>query len=160
MPRIEIDQDILDYLRSRVQDFGETPNSVLRRELGLASHAERTPAKLARNSSTPSTADAPTLTSFGAPEALRQILRVVWLVRVEGLDRIQATVRAADEFGVERTTIADKYGRQLGLDVPRFDRLIGEPDLSELRRLLLSKFSDHRPDVADAMQRIVDAARA
>lgn len=35
MPLVELDQDILDHLKSEVRDFGETPSSVLRRLLGL-----------------------------------------------------------------------------------------------------------------------------
>lgn len=35
MTKIEIDQDIFDYLLRRVMNFGETASDVLRRELGL-----------------------------------------------------------------------------------------------------------------------------
>ena len=39
MPQIELDQDVLDYIRSQVRDFGETPSSVLRRLLGITGQA-------------------------------------------------------------------------------------------------------------------------
>jgi len=39
MPQIELDQDVLDYIRSQVRDFGETPSSVLRRLLGISGQA-------------------------------------------------------------------------------------------------------------------------
>lgn len=39
MSQIELDQDVLDYIRSQVRDFGETPSSVLRRLLGIPQQA-------------------------------------------------------------------------------------------------------------------------
>lgn len=35
MPKVDLDDDIVDYLRSQVSDFGETPSTVLRRLLHL-----------------------------------------------------------------------------------------------------------------------------
>lgn len=35
MPQVDLDQEILDYLKSQVRDFGESPSSVLRKLLGL-----------------------------------------------------------------------------------------------------------------------------
>ena len=35
MPRVEIDEDIYQYLLTRVQVLGETASDILRRELGL-----------------------------------------------------------------------------------------------------------------------------
>ena len=37
MPKIDLDGDVVDYLRSQVSDFGETPSTVLRRLLRLPS---------------------------------------------------------------------------------------------------------------------------
>jgi negative modulator of initiation of replication len=42
MPKVDLDQDILDHVRSQVRDFGETPSSVLRRLLGLSAGATNT----------------------------------------------------------------------------------------------------------------------
>ncbi|MCP4494085.1 MAG: replication initiation regulator SeqA [Gammaproteobacteria bacterium] len=44
MHAIEIEQDIHDYLLSRVKVFGETASDVLRRELGLNDSVSTTPA--------------------------------------------------------------------------------------------------------------------
>jgi len=40
MPQVDLDQDILDYLKSEIRDFGETPSSVLRRLLPLGRQPE------------------------------------------------------------------------------------------------------------------------
>jgi negative modulator of initiation of replication len=40
MPQVELDQDILDYLKSKIRDFGETPSSVLRRLLPIVRQPE------------------------------------------------------------------------------------------------------------------------
>lgn len=39
MPQVDLDQDVLDFIRSQVRDFGETPSSVLRRLLGISGQA-------------------------------------------------------------------------------------------------------------------------
>lgn len=49
MHTIEIEQDIHDYLLSRVKVFGETASDVLRRELGLNGSASTTPSPASKN---------------------------------------------------------------------------------------------------------------
>lgn len=39
MPQVDLDQDVLDFIRSQVRDFGDTPSSVLRRLLGITGQA-------------------------------------------------------------------------------------------------------------------------
>ena len=50
MHTIEIEQDIHDYLLSRVKVFGETASDVLRRELGLDCSISTTPSPTSKNS--------------------------------------------------------------------------------------------------------------
>ncbi|MCP4489893.1 MAG: hypothetical protein GY820_21625 [Gammaproteobacteria bacterium] len=50
MHTIEIEQDIHDYLLSRVEVFGETASDVLRRELSLNGSVSTTPSPTNKNS--------------------------------------------------------------------------------------------------------------
>src|SRR5665213_1620716 len=97
MHPIEIDSEVLTFLRERIEDFHETPNSVLRRELRLVARSNPptdSPAIASARQSSPIS----TMTEIplSAPEALSQILEVVQLVRGSGMDRIHATLRVAE----------------------------------------------------------------
>jgi hypothetical protein len=43
MPTIRIDDDVYDWLQQRAKPFKDTPNSVLRRELGIAGSGQPVP---------------------------------------------------------------------------------------------------------------------
>lgn len=45
-PQIDIDDDVLDYLKSKAEPFVDTPNTVLRRVLGIDIRSMRKPAAL------------------------------------------------------------------------------------------------------------------
>ena len=47
MPTIEVDATVYAYLKSKIVDFGDTPNSVLIRELGIAPKERTAAAQLA-----------------------------------------------------------------------------------------------------------------
>jgi hypothetical protein len=150
VPAIDIDEELLAYLRTRVRDFHESPNSVLRRELGLT--VTSVDARPRAHAATPSGQVSAALEGSDVPESLRQIFRVVILTRGQEMDRTAATVQAAREFGVARETVADKYTRQLGLTTAEFDQLLSEKDLAGLKSRLLSKFPSQRNRIAAAMQ--------
>ncbi|GAB2498963.1 hypothetical protein GCM10027084_10230 [Pseudoxanthomonas sangjuensis] len=79
----------------------------------------------------------------GTPEALRQIIEVALLVKKRAYDRVSATKLVADKHKVTPNTVLDKYCRQLGLNTQKFDRLLDQPGLKELKTLLQSKFNAH-----------------
>ncbi|MGO1069255.1 hypothetical protein [Lysobacter sp. CA199] len=91
---------------------------------------------------------------MAAPAALRQIAHVVALVVCEGADRSDATRRVAAHHRVARETVADKYGRQLGLTTQQFDAVLKERDLGELRNLLTLKFPGHDVAITAVIQAI------
>ena len=145
MHTIEIDSEVLDFLRERIENFNETPNSVLRRELRLVARSGQPSASPAL----PVASQSPTMAGIplSAPEALSQILEVVQLVRESKMDRIRATLRVAKLRRVERETVADKYGRQMELSTEQFDRLLAEPGLHELRQRLCAKFPNYEREI-------------
>lgn len=148
MEKIEIDGDVYAFLRSRVRNFNETPNSVLRRQLGLDVTREPRP----KESIEKVAASIPA----SAPAALAQVVEVVSMVRRGGMDRVAATLRLAERLGVARETVGDKYGRQLGLSTQQFDALVKERDLSGLTKLLVQKFPRFESSISDALK---DVAR-
>lgn len=149
MPLVEVDADVYEYVRARVRDFNESFGSVLRRELGM-SKGESRPGRAPSAPQAPSipATDISSPTLLGAPEALRQILQVVSLVRRASMDRVTATIQVARQLGVTRETVADKYGRQLELTTHQFDSLLGEASLEGLRSRLIVKFPQHRAHIS------------
>ena len=146
---IDVDEEVLAYLRSRIVDFNETPNSVLRRELRLGERASsvRRDTYVRQSAVVAAPLGHSTDLPLGIPEALSQIFEVVLLVRGSGFDRVTATLQVAKRRGIARETVGDKYGRQLGLSTEEFDRLLAAPDLQGLRRLLLEKFPRQRVEI-------------
>lgn len=143
---IQVDDEVLTYLKRRAEPFVDTPNSVLRRELLGNGHHESTTSPLWPDD-VPSEVPA---VPAGTPKALAQLLQVAHLVARKGLARSEATKLVARHHGVAPQTVSDKYGRQAGLDASRFDQLLAEPSLVRLRAHVLSRFPQH-PEVIDEL---------
>jgi hypothetical protein len=80
----------------------------------------------------------------GTPASLQQIVEVIHLVLKRDLSRPEATYHVAKSRNVAPQTVLDKYCRQLGLKAYEIDRLIAQPDLSNLKTLLNQKFPNHQ----------------
>ena len=137
--RIEVDDEVLAFLKSRAEGFNETPNSVLRREL-LGRNGAPVATEAREASGLPEF-------PFGTPAALEQVLWVIFGVKERRRSRPEATSWIAKQIGVAPQTVLDKYCRQLGLTADRFDVLIREPGLKRLRELLVQKHGAHRASV-------------
>ena len=144
MHTIEVDDDVFAFLRSRAEPFTDSPNSVLRRTLGIA--AATVPGRRPQYPRLQVVAS-----GLGLPVALQHILEVVEEVRRTGKPRVAATLDVARRHRVTRETVADKYGRQLGLSTNGFDMMLGEPGLGALERLLVSKFPEHAAEVRERL---------
>src|SRR5665213_1728816 len=144
MPNIEVDDEVFAYLKANAEPFQDTPNSVLRRQ--LLGRRGVTPGRVRSN-----TAGMSPLTrgpaAFGVPEALRQILEVVEIVRRSSRSRIDATIDVARSHNIARETVADKYGRQLGLSTSGFDMLLSEQSLRGLRARLHERFPEQQAEI-------------
>lgn len=147
MHKIEVDDDVFEFLKGKAQPFVDSPNSVLRREL-LAGNVSR-PGRAASSEAPSLLATAPLEfgVPIGLPEALRQTLEVVSCMRHNGLERTTATRLVAKRHGVERETVADKYCRQLGLTTAQLDRMLAEPSLDQLSARLRSKFPSYSAQI-------------
>ncbi len=140
MHTIDIDQEVLDYLKSQAEPFTDTPNDVLRRLL-LGKTSGKKPAQFKpREASSHNLPSVPA----GIPKALEHILQVVYLTHFSGIPRSKATKDVAKiHGGIAPQTVLDKYCRQLNLKASEFDRLIAEPGLSGLKEILYAKFNGH-----------------
>ncbi len=127
---IKVDQEVYSFLKSNAEPFEDTPNSVLRRFLLTGSkETQKIDATAQRPPSYPSS----------VPDGLAQILQVIYLVKVAGMSRIEATRGIAEARNVTVQTVIDKYTRQLGMKAYEFDGLL-DSDLEMLKGVLKKAF--------------------
>lgn len=140
MNQIDIDQEVLDYLKSQAEPFIDTPNDVLRKLLlGKTSNE-----KLIKVKPREGLSHNPPPVPAGTPKALEYILQVVYLTNFSGIPRPKATKNVAKiHGGITPQAVLDKYCRQLNLKAFEFDRLIAEPGFTGLKKKLNAKFSGH-----------------
>src|SRR5438309_8742095 len=86
--KIDVDEEVWAFLQARAKAFIDTPNDVLRRELPLNDSPHK-PAAAPSNVRPAGTLGSAGLSSFpfGTPEALRQILLVIGLIKGAGYSR-------------------------------------------------------------------------
>ena len=132
---IEVDEGIWHHLQRHAEPFVDTPNSVLNRLLFGEKEAPK---------DRPAVLSIPTVSIQGLPKSLAQILEVVYEMEVNGYSRTQATNRVAKKRGTAPQTITDKYCRQLGKRAHEIDELLTDPEYTSFKRLLASKYSEHR----------------
>lgn len=138
---IDIDQEVLDYLKSQAEPFTDTPNDVLRRLLFGKTSSEKLAQFKHRGASSHNLPPVPA----GTPKALEHILQVVYMTHFSGVSRSKATKDVAKMHGgIAPQTVLDKYCRQLNLKASEFDRLVAEPGFSGLKEILYAKFNGHR----------------
>ncbi len=140
--KIEVDEEIYQFLQDNAKPFIDTPNLVLRR---LLLRKEENAMKV------DSTSAVGELHSFsdGVPRALSQILEVIYLVKRNGLSRIDATHMVARKMGITPQAVIDKYDRQLNKKAFEIDRLLRDANLSELKSLLRQKFTHYGVVIED-----------
>lgn len=135
MHRIEVDDQVFDYLKAKAEPLVDSPNTVLRR---LLLRQEPDKGVLPPYESPP-------YAQPGTPKALQEILQVIHAVRKGGLTRSEATHQVAAMRNVATQTVTDKYTRQLGgLKAQQFDGLLAQPDLHELKTRLKERFPGYQ----------------
>ena len=139
--KVEVDDEVFQYVKRNAEPLIDTFNSVLRRLLLNLDKKSDKPKQKAIN---PLQADGflPNLPRE-TPQALQHILEVAYLVHGGAYDRPNATQFVAKQHGVFPQTVLDKYCRQLNLKAREFDRLLEQPGLIDLKRILKLKFHDY-----------------
>jgi len=143
MHRIEVDDQVFNHLQAKAEPFVDTPNTVLRRLL-LRKTADGNPI--------PAEYVKPPYARPGTPKALQETLQVIHGVRKAGLSRSEATHQVAAMHNVAFQTVIDKYTRQLGLTAYKFDGLLAQSDLQNLRTRLKEKFPRHHAVIDDYLK--------
>lgn len=136
--KIEIDEKVWNYLKTKAEPFEDTPNSVLNRILF------RGPLSELHGVNKTTTITTPPSFPDGVPKALAQILEVIYEVKKSGRNRREATNLVAQRRNTAPQTVIDKYCRQLGKRSYEIDRLLEDQNLREFRALLERKFVNHR----------------
>jgi uncharacterized protein YfbU (UPF0304 family) len=136
--KIDVDEEVYDYLKEKAEPFTDTPNTVLRRLLFMDN--KQNPPKRADAQEIVESTDNDI--KGWVPAALRQTLEVIRLV-INGQSRPGATHLVAKRHNIAPQTVLDKYCRQLGIDASKFDYLLEQPGRTELTQLLIKNFPKH-----------------
>ncbi len=147
---VEVDDEVFSLVKAHAEPLVDTFNTALRRLLPVGSPVQATPNLAGETESRTRSVPLAPIPDH-APQALRQILEVAQLARTGGCSRIRATEMVADKHGVFTQTVLDKYCRQLGLTASRFDQLLGQEDLADLRGILKSKFRTYAETIDAAL---------
>lgn len=131
---IEIDDEVMDFLKENADPFIDTPNTALRKIFNLD-----------RNIKNPNI-EIPKLPIF-IPKALIQILEVFYLVLAEDYSRNKATNFIANKYSIYPQTVMDKYCRQLNMTSNELDKLLDNSDLGNLKIKIKNKFGKYAVDV-------------
>jgi|GEM_PF-1723658 len=138
---IEVDETIWNHLKSKAEPFEDTPNSVLHRLLFNISDSSK-----ALKGQPIGMGDILPL-QRKIPEALSQILEVIFEVKVNGRERSDATRVVAKKRGRATQTVLDKYCRQLNKKAYEIDELLSSDNLDEFRHILERKFQIYRSEI-------------
>jgi len=143
MYKIEIDEEIWNFLKSKAEPFEDTPNSVLRRLVFGEKSSE-----IYIGNQKVSISEIPKFPNY-TPRALVQILEVIYMIKKRDLNRKEATKLIAKRKNTDYQTIIDKYTRQLGKRAEEIDRLLEDQDLKEFKSLLNGKFENNKNIIDD-----------
>jgi len=145
MYKIEIDEEVYSYLKEKAEPFIDSPNTILRRELFNNSGNQ----KLTKQIVSRNIKDVLPTIPAGTPKMIEEILQVVYLTQNLNLSRSDATHKVAALHQVSFQTIIDKYTRQLNLTAYQFDKLLDQSNLTDLKSILWTRFSDHQSVIKD-----------
>jgi hypothetical protein len=140
--KVEVDDEVFQYVKREAEPLVDTFNSVLKRLLLIPDQKFD---KFKQKVISPLRASSLLLNlPSQTPQALQHILEVAYLVRGGAYDRPSATQFVAKRHNVFPQTVLDKYCRQLNLKAKEFDRLLGQPELTDLIIILKSKFPEYK----------------
>jgi hypothetical protein len=141
--KVDIDEEVWNFVKNQAEPLTDTVNSVLRRLLLGAPPLEEE--KSAFSYKIETKIDLPR----NIPRALAQILEVIYEIQVGKRSRQEATRVVAMKNGTAPQTIIDKYCRQLGKTAREVDNMLEDTDLIALKDLLSTKF----PKFVDLIQK-------
>lgn len=140
--QVQVDDEVFELVKASARPLEDTFNTALKRI--LLPNVNEGPARV-RNEMTNNNHVCVTIPSFpvGTPQALQQILSVVYLVRKLGHSRTKATQIVARRLNVAPQTVQDKYCRQLQISSADFDKILHQDTMNNLRDVLNEKFTQN-----------------
>jgi hypothetical protein len=151
MRQVEVDEEVFQFVKAHAEPLVDTFNSALRRLLPLTEYNAQSRVFQKEVVSPKPTSILPSFASR-TPQALKQALEVIHLVRGGAYTRVAATHYLARHHNVRKQTVYDKYCRQLNLTAEEFDRLLEQTDLSDLRKILKSKFPSYAQIIDEVLK--------
>lgn len=148
--KIEIDEKVWNYLKSKAEPFEDTPNTVLNRILFGSEVRDDFTKKLVMMENSPLNLPG------GIPKALSQIFEVIYEVKKFNRSRNEATNIVARRRGTASQTIIDKYCRQLSKRAYEIDDLLQEQNLEGFKTLLINKFDKYRDVIVSFFYKLKD----
>ncbi len=127
--KIDVDNEVFEFLKKNAEPFIDTPNSVLRKLL-FKNKYSRENEILKNQLSFP----------LDMPAKLIHTLEVIYFIKIRSQSRNEATYSVAKKYGVAYQTIVDKYCRQLNKTAYDIDMLLLESDLKGFQNLLRVNF--------------------
>jgi negative regulator of replication initiation len=150
--QVEVDDEVFELVKAHAEPLVDTFNSALRRLLPLKDSGVHKAESFLQEEEKVVAAAIVASVPKHIPQALRHVLEVAQLVRSGGYTRTAATQYVARLHNVFPQTVLDKYCRQLGLRASRFDQLLEQSDLSELRGILKLKFQEHGQAIDEVLK--------
>jgi len=145
--KVDVDEEVFRCVQKFAVPLVDSFNTALRKALKLGGPQVRG----GKNGSDAEAADIRGGLPAGMPEALRQILEVVQLVR-KGWRREDASRSVAVSHSVAVQTVNDKYGRQLGLTAAEFEELLGDSERERLEALLKKRFPEYERIIEERLR--------
>jgi hypothetical protein len=143
--KVDIDEEVWEYIKNQAEPLIDNVNSVLRRIL-LGGHSTR-PASVKGSNDTIEILNLPR----NIPRSLAQILEVIHEVRYHRRQRPEATRIVAQRYGTTPQTILDKYCRQLGKKAHEIDEMLEEQELNGFKHILMNKFPNYVDLILDTL---------
>lgn len=153
--KIEIDAEVMQFLKTHAEPFEDiNPNSVLRK---LFLRNKNRPGGQPSASAQNEDSGLPQF-SGSIPNALEQIMEVIFLVTKRHYSRNEATNLVARKRTITTQSVIDKYCRQLGKKAHDIDILLDVDRLNELLQLLKRKFPAHHQVIHQFFQSLNEEA--
>ena len=150
--KVDVDEEVFQFVKGHAEPLVDTFNSALRKLLPHSRAQAEIQSVNGTEDGNQKNYHALPVMPRQAPAALGQILEVVHLVRGGAYTRPMATQYVAKHRNITPQAVADKYCRQLNLRSDQLDRLLAQPDLEELRKILKAKFPRNTDLIDDILK--------
>jgi hypothetical protein len=139
MYRIEVDEDVYEFLKKHAEPFVDKDENSVLRKLLLGKKVVPAKKEVEFRANGKNSGNSPDLPA-GIPDGLGYILEIVYLLK-KGItnSRIEATKMVAERHNIKYSTVAEKYAQQLDKSADDIDRMLDDIEYIELRNVLKAR---------------------